>query len=114
MLLDATTTLSNGLRLRVRLPHARDRAALHGLHARLGLHAEELDLARALRHDPSRRAVALASAWIDGAERVVAYGAIHIGAPGPDLLVVDDALAPGAGAVLAEALQERSRRHAAA
>lgn len=114
MLLDDTTTLPGGLRLRVRLPQARDRAALHALNARLGVSVDELDLARALRHDPTRRAVACASAWIEGTERVVAYGAIDIGACDLDLLLADDALAPGAGAVLAEALRERSHRHAAA
>ncbi len=114
MLIDATTSLPDGLRLRVRLPHSSDRAGLHALHARLGFRVEELELARALRFDPRRRAVACATAFLDGAERPVAYGAIAIGASEPDLLVADELLAPGAGVVLDAALRERSARHAAA
>lgn len=114
MLIDATTTLPDGLHLRVRLPHAHDRTGLHALHTRLGFRVEELELARALRFDPRRRAVACAVAFVAGTELPVAWGSIEIGAGAPDLLVADEALAPGAGVVLEAALRERSQRHAAA
>lgn len=114
MLIDATTTLPDGLHLRLRLPHPADRTGLHALHARLGLEIEELALARALRFDPVRRAVVCVTAFLGGADRPVAYGAIDIGADAPDLLVVDEELAPGVATVLEAALVERSRRHLAA
>ena len=114
MLIDDTTTLPDGLHLRVRLPHASDRAGLRALLGRLGLEAEELDVARALRFDPARRTVACATAWIDGEERLVAWGAIDAGRHAPDLLLADDATAPGAGGALAAALLERVERSAAA
>ena len=114
MLIDDTTTLPDGTHLRVRLPHSSDRAGLHALLGRVGLDAEELELARALRFDPARRTVACATAWIDGGERLVAWGAIDVGARTPDVLLADDVTAPGAGEVLAAALLERAERSAAA
>ena len=114
MLIDTTTTLPNGAHLRVRLPHGSDRAGLRALLGRLGIDAEELDVARALRFDPLRQTVACASAWVEGTERLVGWGAIALGADAPHLLLTDEALAPGAGAVLEAALLERNARHAAA
>jgi hypothetical protein len=114
MPIDETTTLPDGLHLRVRLPQASDRAGLLALHERLGLGAEELDAARALHFDPRRRTVACATAWVEGAELLVAYGAMDAGARDVDVLLADEARAPGAGAVLARALRERSARRAAA
>jgi hypothetical protein len=90
------------------------RAGLHGLHARLGFRVEELELARVLRFDPRRRTVACVTAWVDGSERPVAYGAIDAGADAPDLLLADEERAPGVAAVLEDALRERSARTAAA
>lgn len=113
-MIDTTTTLPDGRRLRVRLPHTRDRQGLLALHERLEAPMEELELARTLRFDPRRRTVACATAWVDGREQLAGYGAIEIGASAPDLLVADDVLFPGAGRALAAALRERSRRHAAA
>lgn len=109
-LLHHTTTLADGARVRLRLPHAGDRPGLHALHARLGVAADELELARAVRFDPRRRAVACATAWHGAAETIVGYGAIDNGADAPDLLVCDDGLAPGVRDLLADAL----RAHAAA
>lgn len=114
MLLDTTTTLPSGQRLRVRLPHARDRQGLLALHERLEAPVEELVLARTLRFDPRHRAVVCATAWIAGREQLVGYGAIEIGASAPELLVADDVLLPGVGHAIDAALRERSRRHAAA
>jgi hypothetical protein len=105
--LDATTTLPDGTHVRVRLPQAADRAALRALHARLRLAAEELELARVLRFDPRERAVVCATAWLDGGPQVVGYAAIDRDAAEPDVLVADEDLAPGIGAVLAQALRRR-------
>jgi hypothetical protein len=108
VLLDATTHLPDGLRIRVRLPHAGDRPGLHDLHLRVGVEADDLELSRALRFDPRARAVACATAWLDGAEVLVGYGAIDRGAERPDLLISDEAAAPGVRDVLARALQMRA------
>ena len=112
--LDATTTLPGGLHVRLRLPHAADREALHALHARIGLAADGLELARFLRFDPCTRVVVCATAWLDGGSQVVGYGAIAHGAPEPDLLVVDEALAPGLRAVLRDVLCGGTARRRAA
>lgn len=114
MLLNATSPLPDGARLRVRLPHRADRAGVHALLEGLGLAADELELARALRFAPQHRAVACATVWVAGTERVVALGGIDVGADAPDLLVADEADAPGARAVLADALREHALRRLAA
>lgn len=114
MLINATTSLPDGARLRLRLPHQSDRAGVHALLTGLGLGIDELELARALRFPPRERVVACAMAFVGGTERVVAVGAIDLGARHPDLLIADAALAPGAADALAGALRERSLRDAAA
>lgn len=114
MLTDAHTTLSDGTRVRVRLPHTGDRPGLHALHARLGVRVEDLDLARTLRFDPRRRSVVVATAWFGGAESVVAYAAMDLDADAPDLLVADERLAPGIGETLVEALHGRAAARRAA
>lgn len=108
MLLDSTTHLPDGLRIRVRLPHAGDRPALHDLHLRVGVEVDDLELSRALRFDPRARAVACVTAWVDGSEVVVGYGAIDRGAQRPDLLISDEAAAPGVRDVLTRALALRA------
>lgn len=110
MPLDTTTTLPDGTRARVRLPQRSDRPALRALHTRLGFEVDELALARALRFDPRRRVVACITAWVGGAERLLGYGAIDLGADDVDLLVVDLAGAPGCDAVLGDALRDRAAR----
>lgn len=114
MPLNATSTLSDGTRVRVRLPYRADRLGLRELHLRLGLEADELVLARALRFDPRRRLVACLTAWEAGAERLVGYGAIVLGADVPDVLVVDVHSAPGADALLAGTLRDRAAARRAA
>lgn len=114
MLLNATTALPDGARLRLRLPHRADRVGIQALLLGLGLGIDELDLARTLRFAPRERAVACATAFVGGTERVVAVGGIDLGTRDPDLLVADEALAPGAGAALVFALRVRSLRDAAA
>lgn len=110
MPLDATTTLPDGSRARVRLPRRSDRPALRALHGRLGFEVDELALARALRFDPRRRVVACITAWVDGAERLLGYGAIDLGADDVEVLVVDVAGAPGCDVVLSDALRDRAAR----
>lgn len=114
MLLNATTALADGARLRIRLPHRADRTGLRALLERLGLAGDDLELVRALRFAPRERVVACATAFVGGSERLVGVGAIDLGAREPDLLVVDEAQAPGARVALAFALRERSLRDAAA
>ncbi len=89
MLPSTISILPDGTRARVRLPHSSDRAALRGLHERLGFEVGELELARALRFDPRHRLVACLTAWDGRAEQLLGYGAITLGAPDVDLLVVD-------------------------
>jgi hypothetical protein len=113
VLLNSTTTLPNGSRLRIRLPQAVDRSALRELHDRLGLVAEALDIARMLRFDPQRVAVGCASIWDGTHETVVGYGAIHLDADAPHLLVCDEASAPGVRDALHEALREHVASRAA-
>lgn len=114
MPIDAATTLPDGARLRIRLPHRSDRAAIGALLERLGLAAEELTIARALRFPPQERAVVCATAWVAGHPQVVGVGAIDLGAREPDFLLADEALAPGVGERLRGALRERSLRDVAA
>jgi hypothetical protein len=112
--LDATTSLPDGTRVRLRLPHAADRPELHALHARLGLHADELDVARVLRFDPRRGAVVCATAWTDRGPLVVGYGAIAHGDAHPEVLVADEARAPGLSEVLGDVLRRRAAERPAA
>lgn len=112
--LDATTSLPDGTRVRLRLPHATDRPALHALHARLGLRADELDVARVLRFDPRRRAVVCATAWTQEGPLVVGYGSIAHGALHPDVLLADEVRTPGLRALLGDVLRRRAADRAAA
>lgn len=111
--LNHTTTLPSGSRLRVRLPQAADRGGLRALHDRLGLEAEDLDVARTLRFDPQSVAVACATAWDGSGETVVGYGAIRLDEQHPHLLVCDEATAPGVRDALADALREHVAQRAA-
>ena len=113
MLLNSTTTLPDGARLRVRLPQAIDRAGLRALHERLGLHLEDLDIARVLRFDPRAVTVGCASVWDGATETVVGYGAIYPHAEDPHLLVCDEAAAPGVRDALTDALREHGASRAA-
>lgn len=110
MPLDASTTLDDGTRVRVRLPHRTDRSALPELHERLGQPVDELELARLLRFDPRTRVVACLTGWDGTTQHLLGYGAIDVGEAEPHLLVVDLEGAPGAQAVLADALRLRARR----
>ena len=71
MLLTTSHRLGNGLVVRVRFPHRRDRVAVGEFHRRLGLRCDELDLRRLLSFDLRRRRTVVAVAWLDGAETLV-------------------------------------------
>ena len=74
MRLHSTDLLPDGRRVRVRLPHAGDRAGLHELLAAFGLAADDLDVRRALRWSPERP-VAVAVEWDGAVERLVGFAA---------------------------------------
>jgi hypothetical protein len=114
MRVNTTASLADGTRLRVRLPHALDRDGLRALHERLGLQAEDIDIARTLRFDPRQVAVACATMLVGGSETIVGYGAIDLGADAPHLLVCDDTHAAGVSETLTEALREHAAGRSAA
>jgi hypothetical protein len=100
--------LDDGRRVRLRLARPGDAAEVAGLLERCGLQARPLDLRRELAFDPARRAVLCAH----DTGLLVAVGAIDLHADAvPDTLIADEARAPGAGAVLATALETRARAH---
>jgi hypothetical protein len=93
--------------VRLRLPHAGDRAGLIALHERVGAPLDPLRLARILRFDP-RACVSVCATMLTGlSETLVAYG--HVDRDGESSLVVADAaLAPGVADLVRAALQERT------
>lgn len=102
---------AGGVPLRLRLPLGRDRAALRGLLERLGLHACDLERRRLVAVDPRARLALCATAWVDGREVLAGYAATRRdGDPEPDVLLADEALAPGVGVLLRAALAEQERR----
>lgn len=113
-LIDTHETLPDGRRIRLRLPHASDRDAIEVLLHRLGVVPDEVELARALRFDPRRQAVACATTWIGGQDTLVGFGSIELGAEDPATLVGDELTAPGVSRLLYDALRERSVRRRAA
>jgi hypothetical protein len=108
MLLNRSTTLPSGLRVRLRLPLAADRVALRALHERAGREIDELELARLTRHDPRRRAALCATAWTAEGHVLAGFAAGDCGAHGPDVLVVDPRAGADLAALLTAALAERT------
>ncbi len=114
MLLTSSHRLDNGLLVRVRFPHRRDRVAVGEFHRRLGLRCDELDLRRLLSFDLRRRRTVVAVAWLDGAETLVGIATTpHDGDPTPDALVADEDRAPGVTPLLLAALAEQERARVA-
>jgi hypothetical protein len=109
-LLDASTTLPSGPRVRVRVPHRADADGLRALLDRLGLAAAELELSRALRPDPRERLSVVAVVLVDRTEEVVGFAAMERDADDAELVLADEERAPGVGALLAGALAEHGRR----
>ncbi len=103
-LLDDTTALPDGTRIRLRLPHAADRIGVAELSQRLGLEADDLEIARALRFDPRTGTALCATVWVDGRETLVAFGTAARGTGRVDTVLADERVAPGAGAIVGAAL----------
>jgi hypothetical protein len=107
MLLSRTHPLADGTRVHLRLPHGGDRRGLAALHDRLGAPLDAMRLARILRFDP-RACVSVCATVFEGlAEELVAYGHVrHDGSS--ELIVADEALAPGVALLVRAALAERT------
>lgn len=111
MLLIGTHHLPGRLCVRLRLPHGGDHAPLAGLLARLGVAAPELERRRMVALDLRRRLAVCATAWTGEGELLVGYAAApRDGAGEPDVLLADEAAAPGVGALLRAALAEHGHR----
>jgi hypothetical protein len=110
MLLSSAHRLNNGLRVRLRFPYTDDQRRVADLYARLGLALDEMGTRRLLRFDGRRRRVVCAVAWIEGSDVLVGLAASE---PGGELLVADEAAAPGVGDLLRRALAEQAPRHVA-
>ena len=108
--LDGSTTLVNGRRVRLRFPHVSDAPGLHGLLERTGLQADHLLLGRLRRFDPLGRVSLVATLLVDRTEEIVGLGAQDRFADHAELVVADEVLAPGTGAVLESALGEHAQR----
>ena len=78
MLLHGTHLLPDGSRVRVRLPLAADRGPLRELLTSLGLQADDLEVRRALRCEPGRRAVVVAVEWDGAHQRLTGFGAVDV------------------------------------
>ena len=107
MLLHDTHPLPDGSRVRLRLPHLADRAALHELLAEHGVAAEDLEVRRALRWSPSR-AVVVATRWDGGVETLAGFAALERESGAVTLIAWPD-VAP----VLRRALREYVHRRVA-
>ncbi len=114
MRLDTHHTLPEGTRVRLRLPQMRDRVGLVDLLARLGLEADEMDVARILRFDPRGRSVICATVWTGSSETLAGLVAGTKDGSGPDLLVADERLTPGLTAVLRDMQDTLRGAHRAA
>ena len=101
MLLNSSHPLPDGSCIRLRLPQAADRAALHALLAEHGVGADDLDVRRALRWTRGEWAAVCATRWDGGCERLVGFGAI-----GRGLTLIAP---PDVAEVLREALCEHAR-----
>lgn len=109
MRLDATTSLPDGRRVRLRFPQVSDHARIVHLHDRLGISVDEIELARALRFDPRTRTVLCATVWDGERETIVGWAAAERGATDLDLVLADEAVTPGIGDLLRGALTAHVR-----
>jgi hypothetical protein len=108
--LDRSTQLPNGMRVRLRLPHGTDRPGLRELHARAGVPIDDVGLTRLLRVDPRRRAAIVATAWVGGRETVAGFAVGDVYAEDPELVVADPAFGIALPRVLGQGLRRRSSR----
>ena len=109
-MLDRSTSLPDGTRIRIRLPHGSDRRALRALHERAGMAADDLSLTRLLRVDPRVRCALVATAWAAGVEEIVGFAVGDVEAGEPDAIVVDPAHSDHLAELLARALEHRAGR----
>ena len=111
VLLTGSHTLANGVRVRLRLPHTGDRAALANLHDRLGLEAGELELRRLLHFDPRSRRAVCAFAWIGGVETLAGFAVgERTQAGGSEVVLADLTIAPGLDDLLLAAVDPDDAR----
>ena len=107
VLLSRSHSIADGTRVRLRLPHGGDRAGLEALHERLGAPLEEVRLRRILRFDPRACLSVCATTFHGMTEVLVAYG--HVDREGNgELVVADEAAAPGVTGLVRAALAERT------
>jgi hypothetical protein len=89
-LLDRHHALPGGDRIRLRLPHASDRAQVHEFLSRLGLSAYDLDVHRGLRWSRTdRRWSVIATRWDGSCERIVGIAIVDANDGCPKLLADD-------------------------
>jgi hypothetical protein len=103
LVLDRHHALPGG-RIRVRLPHVGDRAAVHAFLESLGLSAHDLDVRRGLRWSAGERWTVVATRFDGAAERIVGIAAVDLSDGSPTLLADD----PDVYSVLANALAEHA------
>lgn len=108
--LDLSTTLPDGVRVRLRMPHRFDVVRLRELQDRIGLAADELLLSHLLRFDPRSGVVVVATILIDRTEEIVGLAAMSRDADDADLVLADERATPGVGAVLEDALRAHTAR----
>lgn len=113
VLLTSSHPLPDGTRVRLRLPQVGDRLSLRILHERLGAPLDDVRLTRILRFDPRACVSVVATTFQGVTEELVGYG--HVDRDGGDqLIVADEAAAPGVSGLLRAALAERTgTRHVA-
>lgn len=109
-MLNRSTALPDGTRVRIRLPHGSDRPALRALHERAGVPIDELALTRLLRVDPRERCALIATAWSAGTEAIVGFAAGDLGADEPDTIVLDPRYRGDLAELLTQALDRRAGR----
>lgn len=107
MLLLKPTTLPDGRRVRLRLPHASDRAGLRALHASVGLDLDDVALNRMVRLDPRREVTVVATAWVGGQETVVGFASGVLGHEA-ERIIVNEVVDPELVGLLVRALSERT------
>lgn len=97
--------LARGPRVCLRLARRRDLAGIADLHARQGIAAHELSLARLVSFDLLNMLVLCATALVDSRETVLGVGAIELDRPAePTLVVVDEDETDGLAELLSAAL----------
>ena len=108
--LDSSTTLADGRRLRLRLPHASDAPGLRALLEQTGVACDDLLLGRLRRFDPLGHVSLVAVVLVGRTEQVAGFALAYRLAGRTELLVSDEELAPGAAAALESALVAHGRR----